>query len=120
MSRLKYRVYNTKRECYEDSRNHAIDRDGVLYEFKSGLKPVNMDIRVIEFCAGLKDKNGKLIYDGDLVQSGIGVYPTSFNLGAFGIVIEYDSQFLELSGMTQVFWDECEIIGNIHESKGID
>lgn len=68
MDRGKFRVYNTKRGCYEDSRNHAIDCDGILYEFKHGLKPINMDIRVIEWSIDPRDSNDNLIFVGDIVK----------------------------------------------------
>jgi uncharacterized phage protein (TIGR01671 family) len=127
MDRFKFRVYNTKRKCYEDARKFAIDSDGILYEFKHGLKPVNMDIRVIEQCTGLKDSNGKLIYEGD-------IFDIAYNIGTRHCqeAVEYDSHGSGFSPFTQpeeqyyqsgwggYEWerahpDECEVIGNIHE-----
>jgi len=57
--RLKFRVWNDMQKCYSPD-DHYIDEDGQLNT--SGKY-------IVEQCTGLKDKNGNLIYEGDIIQT---------------------------------------------------
>lgn len=79
---------------------------------------------IIEQCTGLKDKNGKLIYEGDKVE--ISVYGDVINGGFVetdtqyqGIVV-WAKQGLYVEVVDKFFYipeepEDVEIIGNIHE-----
>ena len=74
-----------------------------------------------EQCTGLKDKNGKLIWEGDIVK----FYNWTFDEEQIGKV-----QFVEQDALYGIFInsrayrpfsnlpteEDCEIIGNIHEN----
>jgi uncharacterized phage protein (TIGR01671 family) len=79
-------------------------------------------------CTGLKDKNGKLIYEGDIIKQGNSIYKVIFSyddvascgccVGKFsgcGFVMEdkYGSR-----GDLDIY-SELEVIGNIHENPDL-
>lgn len=79
---------------------------------------------IVERCTGLKDKNGKLIFEGDIIRSenffGIvefGKYRASYDSVNLGFYIKWGKKQSELR-KDIFYWHETyglKVVGNIHE-----
>ena len=113
-SRFKYRAWDKRHKEYAYDVQNGFQKYGHMIcetvDFGQVLKDDELEL---EQCTGLKDKNEKLIYEGDIVRVDSKVYyidpltlVVGFHNGAFMVgdrFIDNNSKFME-------------IIGNIHEN----
>ena len=101
--RFKFRAWQKLRKRY-------------LYDFEEDEyfgDALTDDGMVVEQCTGLKDKNGKLIYEGDIM-------PDMYHNGRFAVV-HFDEESLGFNcGKHALFscrsLDDLQVTGNIHEN----
>lgn len=115
MRELKFRAWDKENECWLNFGYASIYRkeDGepdTIFKFDFS------DSYIVEQYTGLKDKNRKEIYVGDIVSE--------HNGDIIGEIIqkpsgEYCIAWIGIYGGSSVLYDElsmCEVIGNIHEN----
>lgn len=124
--RFKFRVYikYAKMMCY-DVNGFYIDRlkNKITIYFDDGhTKTFKFDDVVLEQSTGLKDKNGKLIYEGDVIEVGelyaSGIYKIEFCQSDCSYNL-YNAKGDFIYLLTKSVAKYNEVIGNIHESANL-
>lgn len=117
------RMYQPDEVMVCDGNIWIIDEDDV-----AGSWIVNNDLNLMQ-STGLKDKNGKEIFEGDIIRTS--AYGCIVSFGEYTYFEDEDTQitevgfylsFLNVTPATyapfeKFYWDNCEVIGNIHENE---
>ena len=73
----------------------------------------NQDNYIIQQFTGLLDKNGKEIYEGDIVQWNLEIGAVEYSMEDFAYIVKYVDTFIYLNDF------ELEVIGNIFENPSL-
>lgn len=131
--RFKYRVWNNKKRKYEDAENDTLDYficciPGVVYESHccvfDDLTEAEEGHYTLEQCTALKDKNGRLIYEGDILGGVLESTYVHWCKDCKGFQLNCMGECMSCGG--DIHWYEVveddgklEVIGNIHENPDL-
>ena len=118
---LQFRAWDKEKKQYFYHNNNFDERmvlqlNGVLGLFNGKTYDTVTDRFVLEQYTGLKDKDGKKIFEGDILEmTNVGWKYTlvKFYLGIFAFYTE-ETSFLY--PMVRCYWEEGRVIGNIHDN----
>lgn len=126
MREIKFRAWSEENKLfYYDA---AIENGEVVlldYDFSfngwHGVKAVTIDDTIIEQYTGLKDKNGKEIYEGDILREkgllSLTCVEWDKNNARYITEVLDKSKHVSSTFYFDIFTAlECEVIGNIHEN----
>lgn len=121
MDRLKYRVWDKERKCFFNDDEVVIYPNGEESFFNADYDFTEC---VVEQCTGLKDKNGKLIYEGDIIEL-TQARNKGWMLRGTRLEIKYSIDrycgfgFDYGYALTEKCAKNCIVIGNVHENSDL-
>lgn len=115
---LKYRVYDTIKNRYLDGSEYEFllhgDGNLLLGNWHGDSHFANPGF-IVERCIGYSDKNGKLIYEGDIVETRIGAYNIVWSDTECGWALQHRTTH-RMRAMNCFDFDEIKVFSNIHDA----
>lgn len=135
--RFKFRAWDIEEDRYASDDDICYDTGGTWDSVYDLLKVANQ-FYIYEQCTGLKDKNGKLIYEGDIIKvtspknwNIFDEYSNSEILGKGVVVTKPGCAFIkknDIDGEEKEYYfalysvvedADVEVVGNIHENSDL-
>ena len=119
---IKFRAYSSHNHKMYPVSDIEWDIDGRIWvtadDGKNGIELIDEEAHLMQY-TGLQDKNGREIYEGDVLDIGLRnqdgkpvIAPVSYETYAAGYVLDNGG-----NGIWQRLTEDCEVIGNIFEDK---
>lgn len=116
-NRFKFRVWNTNSDSKINKMVYLNEPDDIRFDYKlPDLKSLK-DSYILMQCTGLKDKNGKLVYEGDVCEFSVRANRKGEKeIKNIKGEVEYRGGSYNFGGYAALFTFDVEVIGNKYKN----